>query len=97
MAALARARNIADLRLMAQARMPRMVFDYIDGGAEDEIALRRNVARLDAHVLNWSVLRDIANIDTTRTIMGAPSALPFLISPTAASRLFHHHGEVIRH
>jgi L-lactate dehydrogenase (cytochrome) len=93
MAALARARNIADLRLMAQQRMPRMVFDYIDGGAEDEVALRRNVERLQAHVLNWSVLRDIAHIDTTRTIMGAPSALPFLISPTAASRLFHHHGE----
>ncbi len=93
MAALARARNIADLRLMAKARMPRMVFDYIDGGAEDEIALRRNVQRLEAHILNWSALRDIAQIDTTRTIMGAPSALPFLISPTAASRLFHHHGE----
>lgn len=93
MAALARARNIADLRLMAKARMPRMVFDYIDGGAEDEIALRRNVERLEAHILNWSALRDIAQIDTTRTIMGAASALPFLISPTAASRLFHHHGE----
>jgi L-lactate dehydrogenase (cytochrome) len=92
-AALARARNIADLRLLAQRRMPRMVFDYIDGGAEDEIALRRNVERLQAHVLNWSALRDIAVIDTATTIMGAPSALPFLISPTAASRLFHHEGE----
>ena len=40
--ALARARNIADLRLMAQKRLPRMVFDYMDGGAEDEIALARN-------------------------------------------------------
>ncbi|MDX2234024.1 MAG: alpha-hydroxy acid oxidase [Hyphomonadaceae bacterium] len=91
--ALARARNIADLRLLARKRMPRMIFDYIDGGAEDEITLQRNVARLQAHALHWSVLRDIAAIDTTRTIMGARSALPFLISPTAASRLFHHHGE----
>lgn len=93
MSALARARNIADLRLLAQKRMPRMVFDYMDGGAEDEIALTRNTDRLAAHTLNWSVLRDIAAIDTSRTIMGAPSKLPFLISPTAASRLFHSDGE----
>lgn len=90
---LARARNIADLRLIAKARLPRMAFDYMDGAAEDEIALTRNSERLRAHALNWSVLRDISSIDTATTIMGAPSALPFFISPTAASRLFHHDGE----
>ena len=93
MSALTRARNIADLRLIAQARLPRMVFDYIDGGAEDEITLARNTDRLRAHTLHWSVLRDISTIDTATTIMGAPSTLPFFITPTAASRLFHYQGE----
>lgn len=92
-AALARARNIADLRLLAQRRLPRMAFDYLDGAAEDEIAYRRNEDRLRAHALHWSVLRDVATIDTATTIMGAPTKLPFFISPTAASRLFHHDGE----
>lgn len=91
---LPRARNIADLRLLAKARLPRMVFDYIDGGAEDEITLARNVDRLREHTLHWSVLKDISSIDTTTTIMGAESALPFFITPTAASRLFHYEGEL---
>jgi L-lactate dehydrogenase (cytochrome) len=93
MSALSRARNIADLRLLAQRRLPRMVFDYIDGAAEDEITLARNTDRLRAHTLHWSVLRDISAIDTTTTVMGAASALPFFITPTAASRLFHYQGE----
>jgi len=91
---LSRARNIADLRLLAKAKLPRMVFDYIDGGAEDEITLARNVDRLRAHTLHWSVLQDISTIDTSTTIMGAESALPFFITPTAASRLFHYQGEM---
>jgi len=91
---LERARNIADLRLLAQSKLPRMVFDYIDGGAEDEITLARNVDRLREHTLHWSVLKDISAIDTATKIMGADSALPFFITPTAASRLFHYQGEM---
>jgi L-lactate dehydrogenase (cytochrome) len=89
---LQRARNIADLRTLAQRRLPRMVFDYIDGGADDELALRRNEARLREVELVWDVLTDVSEIDTSTTIMGAPSRLPVLISPTAASRLFHPRG-----
>jgi L-lactate dehydrogenase (cytochrome) len=86
---LARARNIADLRRLARARLPRMVFDYIDGGADDELTLRRNEARLHDIELVWDALVDVSAIDTSVTIMGAASRLPFLISPTATSRLFH--------
>jgi L-lactate dehydrogenase (cytochrome) len=89
---LARARNIADLRELARRRLPRMVFDYIDGGAEDELALRRNEARLREIELVWDALVDVSAVDASTTIMGAPSRLPFLISPTAASRLFHPRG-----
>ncbi len=86
---IARARNIADLRRMARARLPRMVFDYIDGGADDELTLGRSVSRFRDIELVWDALANVAEIDTTTTIMGAPSASPFFIGPTATSRLFH--------
>jgi len=89
---LAEARNIADLRTLARQRLPRMVFDYIDGGADDELTLRRNESRLREIELVWDALVDISNIDTSTAIMGASTRLPFLISPTATSRLFHPRG-----
>ena len=66
-----------------------MVFDYIDGGADDEVTLARNVSRFRDIELVWEALKDVDKIDTSTTIMGAPSASPFFISPTATSRLFH--------
>ena len=90
--AIERARNIADLRELARKRLPRMVFDYIDGGADDEITLRRNVERFRDIELTWDALVDVETIDTSTTIMGAPMRLPFFISPTASSRLFHPRG-----
>lgn len=86
---IARARNIADLRRMARERLPRMVFDYIDGGADDEVTLARSVSRFRDIELVWDALADVGEIDTSTTIMGAASASPFFISPTATSRLFH--------
>jgi len=86
---IARARNIADLRRMARVRLPRMVFDYIDGGADDEVTMARNVSRFRDIELVWDALADVSEIDTRTTIMGAASASPFFISPTATSRLFH--------
>lgn len=84
--------NIADLRRLARRRLPRMVFDYIDGGAEDEVTLRDNDARFSDYKLVWNALVDVSRIDLSTTLMGADTALPFLISPTAASRLFHPRG-----
>jgi len=89
---ISRARNIADLRRMAREKLPRMVFDYIDGGADDEVTLARSVSRFQDIELVWDALADVAEIDTSTTIMGAPSASPFFISPTATSRLFHPRG-----
>ncbi len=89
MASVTTAINIDDLRKMAQRRLPRMVFDYIDGGAEDEITLRRQVDRYTDYELQWNSLVDISKIDTAATVFGQPSPLPFFIAPTAASRLFH--------
>ena len=56
---LERARNIADLRALARKRLPRMVFDYIDGGADEEITLKRNVERFRDIELTWDALVDV--------------------------------------
>ena len=81
--------NIDDLRTLAKARIPRMVFDYIDGGADDEVTLARAVSRFDDYQLTWRALRDVSTIDTSTRIMGQETRLPFFISPTASTRLFH--------
>lgn len=81
--------NISDLRTLAKARMPRMAFDYIDGGADDEVTLKRSVTRYDDYELVWNALVDVVDIDTSTRIMGADSRLPFFISPAAGNRLFH--------
>jgi L-lactate dehydrogenase (cytochrome) len=91
-AALARARNIADLRLLARKRLPRMVFDYIDGGADDERTLQQSTQRFREIELVWDALANVAAIDTSTTIMGQRMRLPFFISPTACSRLFNPRG-----
>jgi L-lactate dehydrogenase (cytochrome) len=87
-----RAFNIADLRKVAQRRLPRMVFDYMDGGADDECTLRANVQRFRQYELTWDVLCNISTISTATTVLGSPAQLPFVICPTATSRLFHPQG-----
>lgn len=86
---LSRVFNIADLRLLARRRLPRMVFDYIDGGADDEITLRENHRRFEDYRLTWNALRDISRIDTSTTVLGSKTQQPFVICPTATSRLFN--------
>lgn len=93
MTVIAKAHAIADLRALAARRLPRMVFDYIDGGADDEVTLRWNIERLRAHALNHAILKDVAQIDIAHRIFDRDCAAPFFISPTAASRLFHSDGE----
>lgn len=90
---LAKALNIADMRALARARLPKMAFDYIDGGADDEITLRANETRLKAYRLVWDALCDISTIDLSTAILGAKMRAPFFIGPTAATRLFHTDGE----
>tara|TARA_R110000868_G_scaffold53249_1_gene167320 strand:- start:17638 stop:18786 length:1149 start_codon:yes stop_codon:yes gene_type:complete len=86
------AHNIDDLRLLAKRRLPRMVFDYIDGGADDEVTLKANCSRYDAYALNWKALVDISSIDMSTSVMGSACDAPIIVTPTAAQRLFHPRG-----
>lgn len=89
MNSLNRVFNIADLRKRARRSLPRMVFDYIDGGADDEVTLRGNAERFRDYQLTWNALRNISTISTATTVLGSPCAQPFVICPTATSRLFN--------
>ncbi len=85
--------SIADLRLAARRKLPRAVFDYIDGGAEDEVTLTNNRSAFDRYQLNARALIDVSNIDLSTTILGEKIDLPVILSPTAMTKLFHHQGE----
>ncbi|MEO8203127.1 MAG: alpha-hydroxy acid oxidase [Betaproteobacteria bacterium] len=74
--------NIGDLRECARRRLPRAIFDFFDGGAEDEVALRDNRAAYERVRLAPRVLRDVSKIDMTCEILGGPSQLPLVIAPT---------------
>jgi len=93
MADLAHCYSIDDLRRRARKRLPRAVFDYIDGAADDEQTLGRNVSAFDRWQLVPEVLQDVSEIDTAVEVQGAPISMPFLLSPTGMTRLFHHEGE----
>ena len=82
MTRLARTVNIEDLRLMAQRRLPRSVFDFFDGGAETESTLRGNRAAFERVRLLPKVLVDVSKVDTGIEIFGARSSLPMAIAPT---------------
>jgi len=91
---LAACHNIADLRQLAQRRLPRVMFDYIDGAAEDEVSLSRNQSDFSQYSLVPRTLTDVSSVNLRTRIQGMDSALPLLFSPTGGQRLFNHAGEM---
>ena len=81
---VSKAYSIEDLRRLAKRRLPRAVFDFFDGGAEDEITLRDNQAAYRRCRLLPSVLTDVSVIDTSALILGDRAELPMAIAPTGA-------------
>jgi L-lactate dehydrogenase (cytochrome) len=90
---LGHAHTIPDLRAIAVRRVPRAVFDYTDGAAEQEISLRRarrSFTRVEFHP---QALRDVSTVDTSTTVFGRRWPVPFALAPTGFTRLMHHEGE----
>ncbi|MFG1922854.1 alpha-hydroxy-acid oxidizing protein [Cryptosporangium sp. NPDC048952] len=85
--------TIADLRRIAKRRTPRAAFDYTDGAAEAELSLRRARQAFSDVEFHPSILSDVANVDTSTTVFGGPSAMPFGIAPTGFTRLMQTEGE----
>jgi len=86
--------TIADLRLIAKRRTPKAAFDYTDGAAEQELSLARARQAFEDVEFSPSILRPAAEVDTSSTILGGPSALPFAIAPTGFTRLMQTQGEL---
>ena len=90
---LAGTASIGDLRSMARRRAPRAVFDYTDGGAGDELSLRRSRAAFASVEFRPRVLQDVSTIDTGTVLLGRPAALPLVFGPTGFTRMMHTEGE----
>jgi isopentenyl diphosphate isomerase/L-lactate dehydrogenase-like FMN-dependent dehydrogenase len=90
---LLRAQTIADLADIAKKRTPEVVFDYVEGGAVDEIAYDRTRQAYSRIEFNSRVLRDVSKIDTTEKILGKVVDIPICFAPTGYTRLMHHVGE----
>lgn len=90
---LADCHDIADFRRLAKKRLPGPIFHYIDGGADDEVTLRRNTEAYEACDLVPNVLAGVENTDMRVTVMGQRLDMPFFLAPTALQRLFHPDGE----
>jgi len=91
---LKRVASVDDLRRLAQRRLPAGVFDYIDGGAEDERTLATNESDFARLEFNPRVLRDVSRLDTSTTIFGKPATMPLVLSPTGFTRIAHSQGEL---
>lgn len=90
---LSHCHNFHDFRKLAQNKLPGPIFNYIDGGADDETTLKRNSSAFNECDLVPNVLTGVKDVDMSVTVMGQKLQLPVYLSPTALQRLFHHQGE----
>lgn len=91
---LAAALTIDDLRTIAKRRTPRAAFDYCDGAAEAELSLSRARQAFEDVEFHPAILCDVEHVDTSREVLGGPTALPFGIAPTGFTRMMQTEGEI---
>ena len=85
--------NVEDFRKLAKKKLPSPIFHYIDGGADDEITLKRNTDSFNKCDLIPNVLTGASDIDLSTTVLGQKIDFPLFLSATAMHRLYHHEGE----
>ncbi len=86
--------SVRDYRELARRRLPRQLFDYLDGGAFEESTLRANVEDLDAIRLRQRVLRDVGSLRLGTEVLGRPLALPVILAPVGLAGMFATRAEV---
>src|SRR5262245_50479665 len=86
--------NVNDIRTLARRRLPRAIFDALEGGAGDEVSLRRNRAAFDRIEFRPRPLADVAKRDLSTTVFGEQLSMPILLAPTGAGRLARSSAEV---
>lgn len=83
-----------DYRRLADKALPRFLFDYIDGGANDELTLARNVSDFARITVKQNVLHDVSHIDTSTTLAGEQAAMPVILAPVGFAGMYKRRGEV---
>ena len=86
--------NISDLRSIAQRRLPKVVFDYLDGGADGEVTLRENCRAFESITFRPRQAVAIPQVDLRTRVLGSEISFPALLAPVGYSRLMHPGGEV---
>lgn len=86
--------NIDDFRAAARRRLPRALFDYIDGGAEDERTIRANQADFARYTFRPRVLVDVADRNQQTTVLGQPISSPLILAPTGFTGVFWPNAEI---
>src|ERR1700693_6154813 len=89
-----RAINVEDLRSLARRRLPRVVFDYIDGGAEAEVTLRENLRAFDEVTFRPRQAVALPDCDLGTRVLGLDLSMPVLLAPVGYCRVMHPGGEV---
>jgi L-lactate dehydrogenase (cytochrome) len=92
-ARLARHRSILEIREAARRALPKVIFEFVDGAAADEVTMRRNAAAFDRWSIVPRVLVDVSDVNLTTTILGRELAMPVLGAPTGLCGLVHRDGE----
>jgi len=85
--------SVSDYRLLAKKRLPKPLFDFIDGGAFDETTMRKNTADYNAVRFRKRVLKDVSNIDTRLEIFGQKLDFPLILAPIAFAGVYAKRGE----
>ena len=85
--------SIFDLETAARKRLPRVIFEYVHGGAEEQVALRRNRDDLGALALSQHSMRDVSERNTTVTMVGDHARIPLAVGPTGLAGLAWVNGE----
>ncbi len=91
---LTRCFNSEDFRAAAKKKLPGPIFDFIDGGADDEISLKNNCSAFSNYQLLPRVLKDVSDIDMSTSIMGQKINFPVIFSPTGMNGLFHQQADI---
>ena len=86
--------SISDYREAARLRLPRFLFEYIDGGSYDEVTLRRNSTDLQAITLRQRVMRDVSGLDLSTELFGVRQPLPLMLAPIGLAGMMARRGEV---
>ncbi|WP_448214022.1 alpha-hydroxy acid oxidase [Colwellia sp. MEBiC06753] len=91
---LKRCFNVEELRKEAKRKLPLPAFDYLEGGADDEVSLARNSDKFNDFAIVPNALVDVSSISIETKLLGCDVAMPFFISPVGHTRMFHHDSDL---